>query len=473
MLKIFNTLSGKIENFEATEDNKVKMYLCGPTVYDNAHLGHGRSAASFDLIRRYLIYKGYNVIFVSNYTDIDDKMIDRANREGITVKELAEKIIPEYVKDYGDLNILPADKNPKATEHIETQIKMVKDLMAKDIAYELEDGIYFDISKFKEYGKLSKQKLDELNSGARIEVDASKRNPQDFVLWKKSKPGEPKWDSPFGEGRPGWHIECSAMNLDIFGETIDIHGGGLDLTFPHHECEIAQTESYTGKQFVKYWMHNGFVKVNNEKMSKSLNNFFTLKDIFKEYDPLVVRFLLISNHYRNPIDFSDEILNQSKNGLRRLHEFISRLNSYEKSSSITPSPSVIPDPDRESSATKALVEKTQENFEKFMDNDFDSSGAFGAIFDFVKEINRMMDEKSLSGNDIDEIKAFIAKIDSVLGILEIKNEEIPEEIKKLIEERENYRKEKNWQKSDEMRNLIKEKGYEIEDTKDGTKCRKI
>lgn len=461
MLLIYDTLTASLQPFRPLEGNTVKMYLCGPTVYDFAHLGHGRSAAAFDIIRRYLIYKGYNVTFVSNYTDIDDKMITRANEEGITVPELAAKIIPEYEKDYGDLNILPADKNPKATEHIPTMIKMVEDLIAKNYAYEISDGIYFDVSKSKDYGKLSKQKLDELNAGSRVTLNDEKKNPQDFVLWKKSKPGEPFWESPWGKGRPGWHIECSAMNFDIFGETIDIHGGGFDLTFPHHECEIAQSESFTNKTFVRFWMHNGFVRVNNEKMSKSLKNFFTLKEIFQKYDPLVVRLLLISNHYRNPIEFSDEVLDQAKNTLRRLHDFIFRLSS------------VIPELHRESGKTKSLIKQTQENFEKFMDNDFDTAGSFGVIFNFIKEINKMMDEKSLNENDINDIKHFIKNIDSVLGIFQAKNEKTPEEILNLAKEREIYRKEKNWAKSDELRNLIKNKGYDIEDTKEGTICKKI
>jgi len=455
------------------------MYCCGPTVYDYAHLGHGRSAASFDLIRRYLIYKGYDVTFVSNYTDIDDKMINRANEEEITVPELANKIIPEYEKDYEQLNILPPNHKPKATEHIATMIKMVEDLIKKNIAYELDDGIYFDVKKIKAYGKLSKQKLEELNSGARIEIDTNKHNPQDFVLWKKSKPNEPKWKSPWGDGRPGWHIECSAMNFDIFGDTIDIHGGGLDLIFPHHECEIAQSESFSNKLFVKYWLHNGFVKVNNEKMSKSLKNFFTLKEIFAKYDPLVVRFLLISNHYRNPIDFSDEVLNQAKNALQRLHEFIFRLNSV-----ISAPSSVIPanlssealakeEAGILNSQVTKLIQTAQDSFEKHMDNDFDTSGALGSIFDFIKQVNKMIDEKTLNQNDINEIKSFIAKIDTVLAVFQTKGVKIPAEILDLIKERENYRQEKNWAKSDELRNIIKNQGYEIEDSKNGTKCRVI
>jgi len=438
------------------------MYLCGPTVYDNAHLGHGRSACAFDVIRRYLIYKGYEVIFISNYTDIDDKMIKRANEEKITVKELADKIIPEYEKDYSALNILKPNKQPKATEHIETMIKMVKALEEKGVAYELTDGVYFDITKFSNYGKLSGQNLEELQAGARITKDEKKKNPQDFVLWKKSKENEPSWDSPFGAGRPGWHIECSAMNFDIFGETIDIHGGGLDLIFPHHECEIAQSESYTGKTFVKYWLHNGFVKVDNEKMSKSLGNFFLLKDIFKKYDPLVVRYLLISQHYRNPIDFSDTVLNQAKNSLKRIQEFVFRLDNYKNYSA------------QSFVNLQQILNSGKENFEKYMDNDFDTSGALSALFELIKEVNKLIDEQKLTQNDIKEIKNLTKKFDSVFGILKTTaDEKLPEEITNLIKEREKYRQEKNWTKADEIRNELLKKGYEIEDSSEGTKCRKI
>ncbi len=461
MLQIYNTLSARLEKFEALENGKVKIYLCGPTVYDNAHLGHGRSAIAFDLIRRYLIYKNYSVTFVSNYTDIDDKMISRAQEEGITVQQLANKIIPEYEKDYSDLKILKADKQPKATEHIPRMIEMVEALIKKGIAYEISDGIYFDITMFPEYGKLSKQKLDELQAGKRVDLKDEKRNPQDFVLWKKSKQGEPFWESPWGHGRPGWHIECSAMNMDIFGKNFDIHGGGLDLIFPHHECEIAQSEAVNNCRFVKYWMHNGFVRVDNEKMSKSLGNFFTLKDIFKSYDPLVVRYLLISQHYRNPIDFSDEVLNQAKNTMQRLQDFLFRLDNEQNLSQ------------QSLNEIDTLINSYKLNFEKYMDNDFDSSGALGVIFEFVKEINRLLDESELSHEDLEKIKIFINQLNSVLGILEIKTEEIPEEILQLIKDRENHRKEKNWTKSDEIRNIIKEKGYDIEDSSSGIKCRKI
>ncbi|OGJ52574.1 cysteine--tRNA ligase, partial [Candidatus Peregrinibacteria bacterium RIFOXYC2_FULL_41_22] len=319
-LKVKNTLSGKKEEFKPIKDNHVGMYVCGPTVYDFGHLGHGRSAVVFDIIRKYLKYKGYDVTYVSNYTDIDDKMINRANKEGITVKQLAEKIIPEYQEDYGQLKIDKPDTQPKATQYIPQMIELIKKLIEKGYAYELEDGVYYEVEKFAHYGKLSGQNQDELKAGARIEKDDKKRHPHDFVLWKKAKPDEPSWPSPWGEGRPGWHIECSAMSMDLLGETFDIHGGGMDLIFPHHEDEIAQSEAATGKSYVKYWLHNGFITINNEKMSKSLGNFFTLKEIFAKYNPNTVRYMIIGTHYRSPINFSHELLDQSENALSRIKD---------------------------------------------------------------------------------------------------------------------------------------------------------
>jgi cysteinyl-tRNA synthetase len=325
-MKIFNSKSGKKEIFESIENDKVGIYVCGPTVYDSPHLGHGRSAVSFDVIRRYFLYKGYSVKFVSNYTDVDDKMINRANEEGVSIKELADRVIVEYQKDYEDLGIMPPDVQPKATDHIEEVIDIVSRLESEGVTYMLEDGVYFDVSKYPDYGKFSSQNIEDLQMGARVEVKEAKRNPQDFVLWKLKKEGEPFWASPWGDGRPGWHIECSAMSFRHLGEKFDIHGGGLDLKFPHHECEVAQSLSCFGEEsFARYWMHNGFIQVDNEKMSKSLGNFFSLKDIFKKYDPKVVRFMFLQTHYRNPINFSDVLLEQAGAGLDRLHGFVRSL----------------------------------------------------------------------------------------------------------------------------------------------------
>ncbi|MFA6528869.1 MAG: cysteine--tRNA ligase, partial [Candidatus Gracilibacteria bacterium] len=396
-LKVKNTLTGKKEEFKPLNGKKVGMYVCGPTVYDFAHLGHGRSAMVFDIIRKYLKYKGYEVTFVSNYTDVDDKMITRANKEGITIQQLAEKIIPEYRADYGQLKIDKPDHQPKATEYIPQMIKLIEKLIEKGYAYELDDGVYFEVEKFPSYGKLSGQNQDELKAGARIEKDDKKRHPHDFVLWKKAKPNEPSWPSPWGDGRPGWHIECSAMSMNLLGESFDIHGGGMDLIFPHHEDEIAQSECATGKPYVKYWLHNGFININNEKMSKSLGNFFTLKDIFKKYDPNTVRFLLISTHYRSPINFSHDLLDQSENALNRIKDFLINLKNY-KSKAEKSDPSL-----------EKILEETIKDFEKRMDDDFDTAGGIGVLYNMIKEINVLMKDGEIAEKDIEKIKTTLDK----------------------------------------------------------------
>lgn len=452
-MQVYNTLTRKKEEFVPLEKGKIKMYLCGPTVYDLGHLGHARSAVAFDIIRKYLIYKGYKVKFVSNYTDIEDKMINRANELNIEVKELAEKIIPEYAKDYFALGINAPDIQPKATEYIPQIIKMVEGLLEKGVAYKTKDGIYFDISRFPEYGKLSNQNPEELKSGARVKIDKNKKHPHDFVLWKKSKEGEPSWDSPFGKGRPGWHIECSAMNLAILGETIDIHAGGTDLIFPHHEDEIAQSEAFTGKTFAKYWLHNGFIKIDNEKMSKSLGNFFTIQDILKKYDAKVVRYLLISTHYRSPINFTHELLDQAKESLQRVHDFVINLKNFSSSKKSNPQ-------------IKQLIEKTKKKLEKSMDNDFEAPQALAAIFEMIKETNLQKD--NLSTNDTKNILKLLKNFDQILGVLFPEEKKLPKEIEKLIQERENAREEKDFKKADEIRDKLQEKGIELEDTNKGT-----
>lgn len=460
-MKVKNTLSGKKEEFRPIKGKKVSIYVCGPTVYDFGHLGHGRSAIAFDIIRKYLIYKGYDVTYVSNYTDIDDKMIKRANEEGITIKELADKIIPEYQKDYAALKITKPDKQPKATEYIEQIISLIKKLIEKGYAYELPDGVYFEVEKFAEYGKLSHQNINELRAGARIEKDDKKKNPHDFVLWKKSKPGEPKWPSPWGEGRPGWHIECSAMSSAILGETFEIHGGGMDLIFPHHEDEIAQSECANEKTYVKYWLHNGFVNINDEKMSKSLGNFFTLKDIFKEYSPLAVRFLMLGTHYRSPINFSHKILAQAENGLSRLKDFLISFKNYK--SSITES---------DKSLEKTLETATKD-FEKKMDDDFDTAGGLAALYDLVKEINILIKDKKIAEKDKEKIMATLEKIDSVLSVLPEIEDDIAPEIEKLIKEREEARKNRDFKKADEIREKLTAKGIALEDAPSGTIWKKL
>ncbi len=426
-MKIYDSLRAKKVDFEAGKT--IKMYVCGPTVYDHAHLGHGRSAVVFDLVRRYFEFLGHEVIFVSNITDIDDKMIKRANEEGITVDELANKIIPEYEKDYNELGIKAPTKKPRATEFIKEMIEIIKKLKEKGCTYQTSDGIYFDIKKFPEYGKLSHQNLDELNAGARVEENKEKHNHQDFVLWKFKKENEPFWPSPWGEGRPGWHIECSAMSGTLLGETFDIHGGGLDLKFPHHECEIAQSEAANEKPLANIWMHNGFITVNEEKMSKSLGNFFLLKDIFKKYHPRVVRFFLLSSHYRSPIEFSDQLLEQSRSSLKSLDEI------YLKN--------------KDSGIDEELISKVKEK----LDNDFDVAGVFGVIFEWLNSKPMKIGET-------------LKKLNELLNIFPV-DFKISEEQQILIEEREKARAEKNWSRSDEIRNQLAAEGVEIEDSKEG------
>jgi cysteinyl-tRNA synthetase len=463
-MQVYNTFTQKKEEFKPVKKNHVGMYVCGPTVYDLGHLGHGRSAVSFDVIRKYFIFKGYTTTFVTNYTDIDDKMITRAELMKITVPELAAKIIPEYAQDYASLGVMAGDVQPKATENIPEMIEIIAQLEQKGHTYVIKgDGVYFDITTFKNYGKLSKQKLDELKSGIRVAVKELKRNPQDFVLWKFSKPGEPLWDSPWGEGRPGWHIECSAMSSKYLGETFDIHGGGADLTFPHHECEIAQSESYSGKTFCKYWLHNGFIQVNNEKMSKSLGNFFTLRDVFKKFDPQVVRYLFLQTHYRSPIEFSDALLEQSKNSLERVHNFHQRLMEYQ--------------PAEESgdiSTMAGLLDMTQKDFVEAMDNDFETPVALAACFDLVKEVNKFMDQKTLTRLDKEQLVTFLERIDSVLGIfVPTTTAAVDMDVEKLIQERDAARDSKDWKRADEIRDELLAKGIKLEDSAGGTKWKKV
>lgn len=462
-LHVYNTLTRQKEIFREQESGKVKMYLCGPTVYDHGHLGHGRSAVSFDVIRRYLeyVYGEENVIFVTNYTDIDDKMINRAAEEGITVAELAEKIIPEYQADYAALGVKPATIQTRATEpkYIESMIEIIRLLMEKGFAYELEDGVYFEIEKFGDYGKLSNQKLAELRAGSRVEADDRKRHPHDFVLWKKEKPGEPSWDSPWGKGRPGWHIECSAMSRLNLGQPFDIHGGGMDLIFPHHEDEIAQSEAAYGVSFCRYWLHNGFINVNQEKMSKSLGNFFTLKDIFKKYDPRVVRYFYLTTHYRSPIEFSDAQLEQAKNALDRIRDFLINLMHYKGHGSHP--------------ELASRLDQLQTEFQEAMNDDFDTPRALAALFSFIKHINIELGQGLLSTEDIRLILDKLRALDTVLNILPPISTELSVDLQQLIQGREAARREKDWQRADELRNELLAKGIEVEDTSSGTIWKRV
>jgi cysteinyl-tRNA synthetase len=446
MIKVYNTLTRTKEKFEPIKKGTVTMYACGPTVYDYGHIGHGRSAVNFDIIRRYFIYEGYKVNFIFNYTDIDDKIIERANKLKIKTTELTKKFSKIYDEDYKKLNVLKPTKNPKPTQNIKGIIELIQKLEKKKITYILEDGVYFDTSKFKDYGKLSKQNLKALQEGARVQADQNKNNKNDFVLWKLAKPGEPSWASPWGKGRPGWHIECSCMSSKELGQPFDIHGGGQDLIFPHHENEIAQSEAAYGKKFANYWMHNGFVQVNKEKMSKSLDNFTTMQDLFVKYDPLVVRYMILSYHYRTPIDFSDENLEQAKSSLERIKNFVREAKSSKNK------------------LPAGLVNKTKQEFKKAMKDDFDTPKALAIIFDFIRKVN-----KEGNGKEAYEL---MVDFDKVLGLNLSKMDRIPQEVTKLAKEREIARKNKDWEKSDILRDKIYGFGFLIKDTKEGYKLKK-
>lgn len=461
-MKIFNTLTRQKEEFTPIEPGKVRMYSCGPTVYNYFHIGNARPFIIFDTLRRYLEYRGYEVKFVQNFTDIDDKMIRKANELGITVAELADRYIAEYFTDAKGLNIEKATVHPKATENIDAILSVIQKLMDKGYAYETADGVYFDTRKFDQYGKLSKQPLEDLEAGARIDVDEGKKHPADFALWKKKKEGEPFWPSAWGDGRPGWHIECSAMVNKYLGETIDIHSGGQDLIFPHHENEIAQSEAANGKPFAHYWMHNGYINVNNEKMSKSKGNFFTVRDVAKEYDYEVIRFFMLSAHYRSAINFSDELLAQSQAGLNRLYNCLYNLEflaSKAKKRELT---------EEESSVLEQIPAfKTQ--FNTAMDDDLNTADAIAALFDMARFLN-----SSVTGDSplelINAAAGLYRELGNVLGIFTKSQEDtLSDEAKALIEKRKQARAEKDWALADSLRDKLKEMGVELEDTRQGVK----
>ena len=461
-MKIYNTLTRQKEDFKPIEEGKVRMYSCGPTVYNYFHIGNARPFIIFDTLRRYLEYSGYEVKFVQNFTDIDDKMINKANELGITVKELADQYIKEYFTDAEGLNIGRATIHPKATENIDAILAIIQKLMDKGYAYETSDGVYFDTRKFDTYGKLSKQPLEDLEAGARIDVDEGKKHPADFALWKKKKEGEPFWESAWGEGRPGWHIECSAMVNKYLGESIDIHSGGQDLIFPHHENEIAQSEAANGKPFARYWMHNGYINVNNEKMSKSKGNFFTVRDVAKKYDYEVIRFFMLSAHYRSAINFSDELLAQSKAGLERLYNCLYNLDfiaSKAKKRDLT---------DEEKAALDKIKQhKTQ--FSAAMDDDLNTADAIAALFDMARSINTIVSADSPLAM-IEEIAKDYRELGAVLGIFTKTQEDtISEDAKALIEKRKQARADKDWALADSIRDELKEMGIELEDTRQGVK----
>lgn len=464
-MKVFNTLTRKKEELITLVEKEVKMYVCGPTVYNFFHIGNARTFVVFDTIRRYLEYRGYKVKFVQNFTDIDDKMIKRANEENITVKQLGDKFIEEYYKDADALNIERATVNPRATEYINEIVEFVKELINKEYAYEIDGDVYFNTKKFKEYGKLSGQNLEDLQAGARINVDERKKDPMDFVVWKSQKPGEPAWESPWGMGRPGWHIECSCMAYNLLGETIDIHAGGSDLAFPHHENEVAQSEARTGKPFAKYWMHSAFVNVNNEKMSKSLNNFFTAREILEKYDSDVIRLFMISGHYRTPINFSIESLESSKAGMDRLYNSIVNLENLLQETNeqkLT---------EEENNYINNLNVYKEKYMEK-MDDDFNTADAVSVIFDLVRDINTNLNSNS-SMELIEHCLQTIKELGKPLGILQkSKKMNLEQEIEKLIEKRQQARRDKDWALSDKIRDDLKAQGIILEDTPQGVRWKK-
>lgn len=479
-MKIYNTLTGRKEEFIPLISNEVKIYACGVTVYDYCHIGHARSAIVFDVIRRYFQHKGYRVTYVRNFTDIDDKIINRAQREGIPWDAVARKYTDAYYADMDRLGVGRADIEPKATEHIGDMIMIVQKLIEKGFAYEADGSVYYAVDAFAEYGKLSKRAKDEMIAGARVEVDERKRNPLDFALWKKSKEGEPFWESPWGKGRPGWHIECTAMSIKHLGESFDIHGGGADLLFPHHENEIAQSEAATGGPFVRYWVHNGFITIDKEKMSKSLGNFFTIREVLDRFDPEVVRFFLLSTHYRSPIEFSDAQLNEAEASLDKYYATLARIQDFlERETSDTEKVS------KAGEFFSTLVAAFPRKFEEAMDDDFNTALAIGHIYELIREVNRLLDSKPSGSKKDREIiltaREHLAVAGKVLhlfdrtppewyaSLMKVKGIGLTEEkIHQKIQERREARLRKDWHLADTIRRELEEKGIILEDKKDRT-----
>ena len=461
-MKVYNTLTRKKEELVLITPGEIKMYACGPTVYNYIHIGNARPLCIFDILRRYLEYRGYNVKFVQNFTDIDDKIIRRANEEHVDFSEISERYIKEFWTDADGLNVRHATINPKATENIDAIIQIISTLIEKGYAYEAQGDVYFSTEKFKDYGKLSHQPLEDLEAGARIMVGEVKREPMDFAVWKAAKPGEPAWDSPWGKGRPGWHIECSAMNWRYLGDTIDIHCGGQDLIFPHHENEIAQSECFTGKPFAHYWMHNGYINVDNVKMSKSLGNFFTVRDVAEKYGYEPIRYLLISAQYRSPINYSTDIIEQCIAALNRLYTCRDSLDFELKNAA-----------DAEHGGDKTIIDgfdKYREQFISAMDDDLNTADAIASIFELVRDINTNVVGKTPSKALVEGAIAMFDELTGVLGLVyNRKTETLDSDVEALIEARTNARKEKNWAEADRIRDQLKEMGIVLEDTAQGVK----
>lgn len=462
-MQIYNTMTRKKEELVPLVPGRISMYACGPTVYNYFHIGNARPFIVFDTLRRYLEYRGYQVTFVQNFTDIDDKMIRRANEEGTTVAELGERFIAEYYKDADALGVERASANPRATQHIGEIIALVQKLIDSGHAYAADNGdVYFAVRSFPGYGKLSGQNIDDLENGARVDPTEQKRDPLDFALWKGEKPGEPSWDSPWGRGRPGWHIECSAMSMAILGESFDIHAGGQDLIFPHHENEIAQSEAATGKPFARYWMHNGYINVDNQKMSKSLGNFFTVRDIAKEFDLEAVRMFMLSVHYRNPVNFSRELIQQAETALTRLRTARERLEEARRVEGTA-----------EDAAFIASLDAFRTRFETAMDDDLNTADAIGVLFDLARACNTFVTEPR-GGAAVDAAKALFDQLVGVLGLLQHKREErAPEEALRLLEERQQARKAKDFARADAIRDQLKTMGFAVEDTAQGPKLKPL
>jgi cysteinyl-tRNA synthetase len=472
MLRLFNTLTGKQEEFRPIEPQRVRMYVCGVTVYDYCHIGHARSALVFDVLRRYLEYTGYQVTFVKNFTDVDDKIIKRANEQQVPCEVITRKYIEAYYEDMERLGITPASIEPKATEHISEIIALTETLITRGLAYSIDGDVYFQVDRFAAYGRLSKRKLEELQAGARVDVDERKRHPMDFALWKRSKPGEPSWPSPWGAGRPGWHIECSAMSIKHLGETFDIHGGGMDLIFPHHENEIAQSCGATGKEFARYWIHNGFVQINQEKMSKSLGNFFTIREIFEKskwterVTGEVLRYFLLSTHYHGPLDFSDQALQEARQALDGFYGLFSRLREKEDRSAA------------DNDLPAALI-RTQESFKKAMDEDLNTPMAVAEFQKLRSEVNKLLD-LGLSTEARRRAREAFRRLGAVLGLFQLDQWDYGtapasgqytftvEEIDAKVAERNAARTQKDFKKADEIRRILAADGVIIEDKPDGT-----
>ncbi len=466
-MKLYNTLSRQYEDFQPLEPGKVRMYACGPTVYNYIHVGNARPIILFDVLRRYLEYRGYDVTFVQNFTDVDDKIIRRAAEEGISSAEVAEKYIAEYKKDAAGLGVREATVHPKATENIPQIIALVQTLIDKGYAYPSNGDVYYRTTRFKEYGKLSHQPLEDLQAGARIDVSEQKENPMDFALWKAAKPGEPAWDSPWGPGRPGWHIECSAMVSRYLGKTIDIHCGGQDLIFPHHENEIAQSEAANGCQFVRYWLHNGFISINNQKMSKSLNNFFTVREAAEAYGYGTLRMFMLSAHYRSPLNYSEDALNQAKGALQRLvnaRDNLEFLAQNGTDAALT----------AEEEAFLASLDPYREKFVAAMEDDFNTADAVSVMFELVREVNTATGKDGCSKALAKACLDRLLELDGVLGLLykQEAGDDLAAWVEDLIAKRQEARKAKNWAEADRIRDELKEKGIILEDTKQGVKWKK-